>query len=139
MRSMIVPGWGQLYSDRKLMGWSILGGEAVIGLLAFSSYSAYSTANSDLTAFNQQYNNATDPVQIADLRSKTLQAEADQLSSNDQMTTMIYAAGGLWAINVVHAFLTGPKADTASRSSGFNLVYHPEMLQPQLRFTIALD
>ena len=139
MRSMIVPGWGQLYSDRKLMGWSILGGEAVIGLLAFSSYSAYSTANSDLTAFNQQYNNATDPVQIADLRSKTLQAEADQLSSNDQMTTMIYAAGGLWAINVVHAFLTGPKADTASRSSGFNLVYHPEMLQPQLRFSIALD
>ena len=139
MRSMIVPGWGQLYSDRKLVGWSILGGEAVIGVLAFSSYSAYSTANSDLTAFNQQYNNATDPVQIADLRSKTLQVEADQLSSNDQMTTMIYAAGGLWAINVVHAFLTGPKADTASRSSGFNLVYHPEMLQPQLRFTIALD
>jgi hypothetical protein len=55
------------------------------------------------------------------------------------MTTMIYAAGGLWAINVVHAFLTGPKSDTVSRTSGFNLVYHPEMLQPQLRFSIALD
>jgi len=139
LRSAVMPGWGQFYSGKKTMGWAFLGGELTAAGLAFSAYSAYSTANSDLTAFNQQYNNATDPVQIADLRSKTLQAEADQLSSNDQMTTMIYAAGGLWAINVVHAFLTGPKADTASRSSGFNLVYHPEMLQPQLRFTIALD
>ena len=139
LRSAVMPGWGQFYSGKKTMGWAFLGGELTAAGLAFSAYSAYSTANSDLTAFNQQYNNATDPVQIADLRSKTLQAEADQLSSNDQMTAMIYAAGGLWAINVVHAFLTGPKADTASRSSGFDLVYHPEMLQPQLRFSIALD
>ena len=139
IRSAVMPGWGQFYSGKKMMGWAFLGGELTAAGLAFSAYSAYSTANSDLTAFNQQYNNATDPVQIADLRSKTLQAEADQLSSNDQMTTMIYAAGGLWAANVVHAFLTGPKADTASRSSGFDLVYHPEILQPQLRFSIALD
>ena len=139
IRSAVMPGWGQFYSGKKMMGWAFLGGELTAAGLAFSAYSAYSTANSNLTAFNQQYNNATDPVQIADLRSKTLQAEADQLSSNDQMTMMIYAAGGLWAINVVHAFFTGPKADTASRSSGFDLVYHPEMLQPQLRFSIALD
>jgi TolB-like protein len=139
LRSAVMPGWGQLYSGNKLMGWSFLGGEVVLGALVFSAYSAYATANSDLTAFNQQYNSSTDPAQIQDLRSKILQADADQLSSNDQMTTMIYAAGGLWAANVVHAFLTGPKADTASRSSGFDLVYHPEMLQPQLRFSIALD
>ena len=139
IRSAVMPGWGQCYSGKKMMGWAFLGGELTAAVLAFSAYSAYSTANSNLTAFNQQYNNATDPVQIADLRSKTLQAEADQLSSNDKMTMMIYAAGGLWAINVVHAFLTGPNADTASRSSGFDLVYQPEMLQPQLRFSIALD
>ena len=139
MRSMVVPGWGQLYSDRKLVGWSILGGELVLGALAFTAYSSYSTANSDLVAYNQQYNNATDPAQIADLRSKTLKAEADQVSSNDQMTTMLYAVGALWSINVVHAFLTGPKSDTASRKSGFDLVYHPQMFQPQLRFSIALD
>ena len=139
VRSLILPGWGQLYSGKKLMGWSILGGEAVIGLLAFSSYSAYSKANSDLVSFNEQYRNASDPLQIADLRAKTLQAEVDQISSNDQMTMMIYAAGGLWAINVVHAMLTGPKPEMASKKSGFDIVYHPEMLQPLLRFSIALD
>ena len=139
LRSAVMPGWGQMYSGEKTMGWAFLGGELIVAGLAFSAYSAYATANSDLTAFNQQYNISTDPAQIQDLRSKILQADADQLSSNDQMTTMIYAAGGLWAANVVHAFLTGPKADTASRSSGFDLVYHPEILQPQLRFSIALD
>ena len=121
------------------MGWSILGGEAVIGLLAFSSYSAYSKAKSDLVSFNEQYRNVSDPLQITDLRAKTLQAEADQISSNDQMTMMIYVAGGIWAANVVHAFLTGPQSEIASKKSGFNIVYHPEMLQPQLRFSIALD
>ena len=139
LRSAVMPGWGQMYSGEKTMGWAFLGGELIVAGLAFSAYSAYATANSDLTAFNQQYNISTDPAQIQDLRSKILQADADQLSSNDQMTTMIYAAGGLWAANVIHAFLTGPKADSASRSSGFDLVYHPEILQPQLRFSIALD
>ena len=139
IRSLILPGWGQLYSGKKLIGWSFLGGEAIIGALAFSSYSAYSKANSDLVSFNEQYKNASDPLQIADLRAKTLQAESDQISSNDQMTMMIYAAGGIWAINVVHAMLTGPKSEMASKKSSFDIVYHPEMHQPQLRFSIALD
>ena len=138
-RSLVLPGWGQFYSNRTMMGWSFLGGEAIIGALAFSSYSAYSKANSDLVSFNEQYKNASDPLQIADLRAKTLQAESDQISSNDQMTMMIYAAGGIWAINVVHAMLTGPKSEMASKKSGFDIVYHPEMHQPQLRFSIALD
>jgi TM2 domain-containing membrane protein YozV len=139
VRSLILPGWGQLYSGKNIMGWSFLGGEAIIGVLAISAYSAYSKANSDLVSFNEQYKSASDPGQIADLRAKTLQAEVDQISSNDQMTMMIYAAGGLWAINVVHAMLTGPKPEMASKKSGFDIVYHPEMLQPQLRFSIALD
>jgi TM2 domain-containing membrane protein YozV len=139
LRSLILPGWGQLYSGKNIMGLSFLGGEAVIGVLAISAYSAYSKANSDLVSFNKQYKSATDPGQIADLRAKTLQAEADQISSNDQMTMMIYVAGGIWAINVVHAMLTGPKPEMASKKSGFDIVYHPEMLQPQLRFSIALD
>ena len=121
------------------MGWSFLGGEAIIGALAFFSYSAYSKAKNDVISFNEQYKNATDQSQISDLREKTLQAESDQISSNDQMTMMIYAAGGIWAINVVHAMLTGPKSEMASKKSGFDIVYHPEMLQPQLRFSIALD
>ena len=52
---------------------------------------------------------------------------------------MLYAAGGLWAANVVHAFVIGPKAETVAKQSGFDLVYHPETKQPQLRFSIALD
>ena len=139
VRSLILPGWGQLYSGNKLMGWSFLGGEAIIGALAFSSYSAYSKAKSDVISFNEQYKNATDQSQISDLRAKALQAESDEISSNDQMTMMIYVAGGIWAANVVHAFLTGPQSEMASKKSGFDIVYHPEMLQPQLRFSIALD
>ena len=139
LRSMVVPGWGQMYSDQKLTGWSILGGEIVLGVLAYTAYNSYNSSKNDMIDFNQQYNIGTDPAQIADLKSKVLQAYDDQVDSNDQMTNMIYAAGALWGINIVHAFLTGPQSDIASGVSGFDLVYHPEMLQPQLRFSIALD
>ena len=138
-RSLVLPGWGQFYSNRTMMGWSFLGGEVVLGALAFSAYSSYQTAFDDLTSFNQQYNNAVDPAQIQDLRSKILQADTDQIKFNDQIKTMLYAAGGLWAANVVHAFVIGPKAETVAKQSGFDLVYHPETKQPQLRFSIALD
>ena len=30
-RSVILPGWGQMYSDRSLMGWAFLGAEVALG------------------------------------------------------------------------------------------------------------
>ena len=33
----ILPGWGQMYSDRSLMGWAFLGAEVALG--AYASYS----------------------------------------------------------------------------------------------------
>ena len=41
IRSAVLPGWGQLYSDDRTMGWSFLGAELVLGTLALLSYSEY--------------------------------------------------------------------------------------------------
>ncbi len=139
IRSTVLPGWGQLYSGRKLTGWTFLGGELVLGALAFISYSTYQTAYDDATNFHQQYESATDPAQIQNFKVQTQEALDDVVAANDQLTTMLYAAGGLWAINVVHALLTGPKENMAAKKTRFDFVYHPEMRQPQLRLSLALD
>jgi len=139
IRSMVMPGWGQFYSDRSLMGWSFLGGELALGALAYLSYSSYQTSYDDVTNFNAQYRSAVDPDQIMTLKAQSEQAESDVTAAKDQFNTVILAAGGLYVANVVHAFLIGPKKDTAAKKSKIDLVYHPELKQPQLRFSIALD
>ena len=73
------------------------------------------------------------------LKAQSEQAESDVTAAKDQFNTVILAAGGLYVANVVHAFLIGPKKDTAAQKSKIDLVYHPELKQPQLRFSIALD
>jgi hypothetical protein len=139
LRSAVLPGWGQMYSDRKLMGWSFLSGELLLGALAFAAHSAYQTAYDDVNTYHGQYKNATGPVQIQEFKALSKQAEVDVTDANDQLTMILYATGGLWAINVVHAMLTGPKDDVAVKKSKFDLVYDPELRQPQLRLSIALD
>ena len=139
IRSMVMPGWGQFYSDRKLMGWSFLGGELALGALAYLSYSSYQTSYDDVTNFNAQYRVSIDPDQIMALKAQSKQAELDVTAAKDLFKMTIYAAGGVYVANVVHAFLIGPNKDTASKKSNIDLVYHPELKQPRLRFSIALD
>ncbi len=49
---------------------------------------------------------------------------------------------GLWVANMVHAYMTGPKPKATSASTqktALDFVYNQKLMQPQLRFSIALD
>ena len=139
LRSTLVPGWGQFYSDRSLYGWGFLGGELALLGLGYMSYSSYQTAYDDVNSFYAQYQAASDPTQIRLLKEKSMAAEDQMNSSNDQLTMMFQAAAAVHLANMVHAFVLGPKNTTALKRSQFQLGYDPNINQPQLRFTIALD
>ena len=59
------------------------------------------------------------------------------------MEYVLYALGAVHIYNIVDAYLNGPDEldgdETAVKKQKFDLVYNPELNQPQLRFTIALD
>ena len=139
MRSTFIPGMGQFYSGRKLMGYVFLGTELAAGALAYMSFSQYQTAQDDYVKYQTQYVAATDPDQIAELKGLAQKALDDESAANDQITLMLYAVGAIHVSNMVHAFIRGPKVNTASKRSGMNLVYNHALQQPQLRFSIALD
>jgi len=139
LRSSIVPGWGQFYSGRSLSGWSFLGGELALLGLGYVSYSSYQTAYDDVDNFYAQYQAATNPNDIRMLKEKSMAAEDQMNSSNDQLTMMFQAAAAVHLANMVHAFVLGPKNSVAASKSQFQLGYDPNINQPQLRFTIALD
>ena len=139
LRSMAVPGFGQYYAGKKLMAAGILVSElAVLGLYA-SANSAYTTATDDFNNYQNLYNTERDPVMIADYRSKVNSSHDDIKSNKDLMNQMAMAAGGIWALNVIHAFLIKPDNVTASKEPLLRLAYDPQTKSPQLRFSIALD
>ena len=139
IRSTIVPGWGQIYSDRRLTGWAFLGSELALLGIGYTSYSTYQKAYDDVESFYAQYQTATNPIEIRNFKEQSIEAEDEMNTSNDQLTMMFQAAAAVHLANMVHALLLGPKETTASQRSQFQLGYDPVINQPQLRFTIALD
>ena len=139
LRSIAVPGFGQYYAGKKLMGAGFLVSElAVLGLYA-SANSAYTTATDDFNNYQNLYNTERDPVMIADYRSKVNSSHDDIKSNKDLMDQMATAAIGIWAINAVHAFYIKPDNVTAAKEPLLRLAYDPHTKSPQLRFSIALD
>ena len=139
VRSTVFPGWGQFYSGRSTMGWGFLGSELALLGLGYASYSSYQTAYNDVETFYAQYQAASDPAQIRLFKEKSMAAEDQMNTSNDQLTVMFQAAAAVHLANMVHALVFGPKESSASKQPHFQLGYDPNINQPQLRFTIALD
>ena len=138
-RSTLVPGWGQFYSERSLMGWAFLGSELALLGIGYTSYSSYQKAYDDVESFYSQYQSSTNPTEIRNFKEQSKQAEDEMNSSNDQLTVMFQAAAAVHIANMVHALVFGPKETSASTQPLFQLGYDPYINQPQLRFTIALD
>lgn len=138
-RSMVLPGWGQFYSDRGLMGWAFLGTEVAIGALAYLSYSTYQTHYDDFDQSYSQYSLSSDPLEKQIFKLDAQSNHQSMVEANDQMTFMLYAVGGIYILNILHAAILGPKNETASKKSSINFAFDSKLKQPQLRFSIALD
>ena len=138
MRSVVLPGFGQLYSGRKISGFSFLLLEAGMIGLVFKSNSDYASFQTEYDTQLANYVAATVPADIASYKLLVDQARTDMSGANDQLALFSAAAGGLWLINVVHAFLTGPElADNGSKLP-FRLAYDPSLNQTKLLWEISL-
>ena len=108
-RSLLVPGWGQFYSDRKTVGvvYSTLTALSVISLV--KTYQDYLIASRD-------YENALGKVQLGgfsyadrlglyedvDSEWKNLQQKEDKLYAN------IAIVAGVWVLNIIDSFFFFP-------------------------------
>ena len=100
-RSLLLPGWGQAYNRQPVKGLVIGGLEAtaLVGALAFQLAGA--SAEHDYRSRVTAAQLGSDPVsQAAALRAR---AERDYAWRNG----LLWAAGGLWALNVVDAYVFG--------------------------------
>jgi hypothetical protein len=58
-------------------------------------------------------------------------------TANDQLTTLLYAVGGIWVTNMVHALITGPKELSSTEHTQVELAYNRTLQQPQMKVSFA--
>ena len=103
-------------------------------------------SSSDYTAFQDEYdtqlanyNAATVPTDIANYKTLVEKARADMNTSNDQLVLFSSAAIGVWVLNSVHAFLTGPVlASHDDQGSPLRFAYDPNRGQAMIQWSIDL-
>ena len=140
IRSSLVPGLGQFYSGQKTWGWIWLTSETILGALAINEYKSYKSSLDNYRIIKNEYSNSKNPEEIDLLRLKAQSSRSKMIKADEQMTTMIYALGGIWMANIVHALLIKPKGiEELNKQKSVKLTYNNLLKQPQLSFSIQLD
>ena len=101
-RSLLVPGYGQLYNDQPLKGGLVLGTEIALLSTALAFHLA---GDSVLTAYTQQARAqvSTDPT------GRVQQLYRDAQARYQVRDALLFAATSVWALNLADAYLSGGK------------------------------
>ena len=138
LRSTILPGWGQLYSDHRKLGLSLMGSEIVLGGLAFAFYKSYEFSVKDVDLYNRMYANTTDANKVSEFRKVLVKAEKDQIRYIDNFKYTVFTLGTIWALNIVHAVILDLDRNVDNMPE-VEIVFNESTNQPQLSLSIALD
>ena len=134
LRSLLIPGYGQLYSGRKISAYSFMGVELALIGLAFNSQSTFNSLQSDQDAARALYDASTSQEDIQNYAAQLVAIDADLQAANDQLMLFSASAAGLWALNVIHAFITGPRDDLASLP--ITVAYDPVIKQTRVQWSV---
>ena len=134
----IIPGYGQIYSGNKLFGYGFLVLEAGMIGMAAKSNSDYTSYENEYNTQLDNYNNATVPEEIANYKALVDQARSDMTGASDQLTMFSAAAGGVFLISAIHAYITGPTLAEGPKQLPLRLAYDPTLQHTQLKWVISL-
>ena len=138
LRSTLFPGWGQLYSDHRKLGLSLMGSEIVLGGLAFAFYKSYEFRVKDVNLYNRMYANTSDANKVSEFRKVLVKAEKDQVRFLDNFKYTLFTMGTIWALNVVHAVIIDLDRNVDNMPE-VEIVFNESTNQPVLSVSIALD
>ena len=105
-RSVLIPGWGQIYNRQPVKGGLILTAELglIAGGVAFHLLGQHAYS---------QYTSQTSAGQLGSNPSAQAQSLYDTAVSRYQTRNVLFiVAGGLWAANILDAYLSGVDGDS---------------------------
>ncbi len=125
-RSMIFPGWGQMYYEQQKIGVGLGIATALVGGFCMVQQSNYGNLLSEFEKADEDYHNAVSPENIDDASQRRVSLRED-LVNNEKMTNIgLYTLGGIYTFNLVELLLSKSfeKKDRYSgktRNTDFNL------------------
>ncbi len=93
-RSLLVPGWGQLYNQQDVKGYAFTG--VTLGLIGGGVFLRMASQGT----YDNEYMNATNPDDATKFH--------DQATSEREQSNLLFAiAGGVWVVNILDAYISG--------------------------------
>ena len=111
LRSAVMPGWGQFYSERKPAGWTYISLAAASGSVLVAYQVKYRGRVRQADASYEDLQSATTPADIAaaqaDYDTRVIRVD----EAKHQRNVAAYVFGTVWAVNFVDAvfFFRGPR------------------------------
>ena len=138
LRSVFIPGLGQIYGNHGKSGWAYLGSEALFIGLAVMGVNNYNTANADYNTAYGAYQIATDVDEIATQKAATNDAISRMNKANSMSATFSVLAGVVWGASVIHAAMVAPDDLAQYKISPLQLAYNPVTKNTELTFNFSL-
>ncbi|NOZ75496.1 MAG: hypothetical protein GXO90_09020 [FCB group bacterium] len=139
VRSVIIPGWGQLYSNQKKWGYGWLALDASLGAVIIANYQQYNTALSDYNKYNRLYDQASEVDLVLQYKSqaRTSHRKIEQAANRIVIAGSVVA--GTWALNFLQMYLTKSGLGLSSRNTNqFQMAFNPLIGGSELRWNLAL-
>ena len=110
MRSLVAPGWGQVYSDKKVSAGVWAGTESTLSLAVLISFLKYDAAaksyKSNLTLYNEEVYH----IEVAKYKTNAESDWDDHVKFSALAIAFAGATGTGWVANSIHAWIVGPRA-----------------------------
>ena len=110
MRSLVAPGWGQVYSDKKVSAGVWAGTESTLSLVAIISFLNYDKAAKSFKNNSKLYRETNDEKDVANYRAAAENDWNDHVKFSALAIAFAGATGTGWVANSIHAWIVGPRA-----------------------------
>jgi|TARA_B100001093_G_scaffold513062_1_gene584212 hypothetical protein len=108
-RSLLLPGWGQFYSDAYNSGVVISSLESMLLTSVLVSYLSYNKSVKNFKNYSKLYEESSEQVEFDEYRSLSNSEWEKHKKYNSALIYTSIASGSLWLANGIHAYIVGPR------------------------------
>ncbi len=136
LMSLILPGSGQLRSRQAIRGIVYIAAFVGTAYMTYDNLGKFNDSNDEYDAAKAIYDDASDQHIITNAITQMRTSQSDMTDFDQQHKLFFFAAGGIWAWNVIDALIWGGgKAETfASKDSPIKLVVTPNRVGVTINF-----
>jgi len=108
-RSLLLPGWGQFYSDAYNSGIAISSLESIMLTSVLVSYLSYNKSVKNFKSYSKLYAESSEQVEFDEYRSLSSGEWEKHKQYNSALIYTSIVSGSLWLVNGIHAYIVGPR------------------------------